>query len=107
MLLDLQGIPEAESGACIFCNLLFCSGTQDVHLRALTGVDHNTELAHKAERRLATLYAQADQQGPAQSACPMPPEAQRAFGHLLGAPAAAPARLQATVLLADIVERTG
>ncbi|CAL5219745.1 g1644 [Coccomyxa viridis] len=62
---------------------------QDVQLKALTGVDHNTELAQKAQRRLESLAAEQKQQGTAQ--------------HNGQTPAPEPAKPAAAVLLSDIV----
>ena len=76
-----QGVlsSEADTDVCV----------QDVQLKTLTGVDHNTELAQKAQRRLESLAAEQTQQGAAQ--------------HNSQTPAPEPAKPAASVLLADIV----
>ena len=82
-------------------------GMQDVQLKMLVGVDHNKELLQKAERRLASLQARWEQGSPAQPATSLPTAAQQAFGHLFGCASehfAAPAKLHASVLLADIID---
>lgn len=76
-------------------------------LKALTGVDHNTDLAAKALRRLDALRAHQKDKDTAESACHGFPAAQQALAPLLGTctrGAATPARRDATVLLADIIE---
>ena len=76
-------------------------------LKALTGVDHNADLAAKALRRLEALRAEQKDKDTAESACHVSPAAQQVLAPLLGSctrGAAAPAKRDATVLLADIIE---
>jgi len=79
---------------------------QDVKLKALTGVDHNTELAQKAQRRVEALLAVHKQESTAEPSYNISPAAQQALQHLLGGPNIKPSALakpSAAVLLADIV----
>ena len=76
-----QAAPSSEAEAGVH--------EQDYQLKALTGVDHNTELAQKAQRRLESLAAEQKQRGTAQQ------DGQT--------PAPEPAKPAASVLLSDIV----
>ena len=69
-------------------------------------MEHNSELAHKAQRRLEGLAAESRQLGSAQLSCQPILASQQALQYLTGptsAPAPAPAKPAAAVLLADFV----